>query len=426
MKIALEIKKSLGYSICFAFVLGFLLFCTSSDQTAKPTGMARCQFVIDQKVKQIPHFPRPGYLERFTDPVFGMRVVRVTAPEQPIPNLGVTWGPVARQHYSLDQAWNADQTLLILGRGTSGHGQLYLHGRTYEPLFFQQEPLSGTQHRWDPVHPHLRIFVGGHQAGKWDVTTGKITQVYTFQGYTKLQFGPNKGNPSNDGKMVAVQAQDRHGNPVAFAIDVQAGKKTPDIPLPSGLQWSYVTISPVGDLIVAKTEKSDQTQVYNLEGNLLQHWTEYGRPSHFDLTVDEQGEQVTVGVSKSAPDKGYVIKRRLRDGVVTKLLSGWASHTSARNIREPGWVYISVQDTNTSASKPFHKEVVAVALDGSGAVRRLAHTHYVRNNMRGDYVSETHASVSPDGNRIIFNSGWDDPSGTIAAYIIEVCQASLP
>lgn len=386
--------------------------------------MSQGQCVTDHGVKQIPHLPRPRYLERFTDPVFGTRVVRVTAPERPIPNLGVTWGPVARHHYSLDQAWNADQTLLMLHRGTSGQGPLYLHGSTYEPLFFRKSPLPGMQHRWDPVHPHLHIFVGGHQAGKWDVYTGKITQLYTFHGYTALQFGPNKGNPSNDGKMVAVQAHDRHGNTVAFAVNLQTGQKTPDIPLPSGLRWSYVTISPLGDLIVAKTKGSDQTQVYDWSGRLLQHWTEYGRPSHFDLTVDAQGAQVAVGVSKSAPDKGYVIKRRLRDGVVTKLLHGWASHTSARNIREPGWVYISVQDTNPSASMPFHKEIVAVALDGSGAIRRLAHTHHVRNAKQGDYVSETHASVSPDGSRVIFSSGWDDPSGTISAYVIDVCRES--
>src|SRR6266404_4142698 len=69
----------------------------------------------------------PQYLVPFTDPQFGSKVVKVTNPNNPVPGLGLTWGNIAIHHYSIDEAWNADQTLLRLDRGTTP--RVFLDGK---------------------------------------------------------------------------------------------------------------------------------------------------------------------------------------------------------------------------------------------------------------------------------------------------------
>ena len=139
--------------------------------------------------------------------------------------------------------------------------------------------------------------------------------------------------------------------------------------------------------------------------------------SHFDLAVDVDGEDVAVGVSK--PGKKYngsVIKLRLRDGHITRLtFKGYAGHTSTRNIQRRGWAYVTYQ-TRSRNWPPFFDEVVAVKMDGSGQVERLAHMHALRT----DYPTEAQACPSPDGKRVVFASTWESDSGRpIGCYVID-------
>lgn len=59
---------------------------------------------------------KPGYLGYAIDPVYGTRLVRISGdPGTAIPNVsGGIWGYCVRHHYSLDQAWNADESVLTL------------------------------------------------------------------------------------------------------------------------------------------------------------------------------------------------------------------------------------------------------------------------------------------------------------------------
>jgi hypothetical protein len=130
-----------------------------------------------------------------------------------------------------------------------------------------------------------------------------------------------------------------------------------------------------------------------------------------------------VGISKSDPDRYAIIKRRLADGKVTRLTGySQATHVSARNTRKPGWVFVTYGGTLSDVrgnedSEPFYQEVVALRIDGSGEIRRVAHSH----TGDGGYLSEAHASPSPDGSKVVFASGWwSTPSAPIAAYVAEV------
>lgn len=221
---------------------------------------------------------------------------------------------------------------------------------------------------------------------------------------------------------MAVFAIDSNGAQVAFGYDLDSETRGPDISL-AGVSVDWVSISPLGGRIVVNGW-NDNTQVYTWDGaEVGSRWTEYGRPSHYDLAVDENGDEVAVGVSKSDPDDGRVIKRRLSDGTVTVLTSGgYASHSSTRNLARPGWVYVTYNHLGPSWP-PYHDELIAVPPDGSGAVQRLAKLH----NEVIDYKGESQGVPRPDGRQVIFASNWNSGSSRpIRAYVIDTAPLCIP
>ena len=81
-------------------------------------------FVADADPVVIPQLNKPGYLDPYIDPAFGSRVVRITDSEP---------GEVNKPAYSSMQAWNADESYLLIYRtGTDDSGHKLLDGNTYE------------------------------------------------------------------------------------------------------------------------------------------------------------------------------------------------------------------------------------------------------------------------------------------------------
>jgi len=166
----------------------------------------------------------PEYLVPFIDSKFGTKVVKVTNPNNPIPGLNIIWGKVATHHYSSDQAWNADQSLLMMGKGTSG--KLFIDGTTYVPVMNLKSPGDV---RWHQTDPSLMVFLGKAGIGYWNVQKKTTQVVDALSGYTGPNWGDNKGNLSDDGTMLAVAATRSDGKKVVFAYDLVSGTKYPDI-----------------------------------------------------------------------------------------------------------------------------------------------------------------------------------------------------
>jgi len=382
-------------------------------------GLAAEAPVIHTNVVEMAEIPRPGYLESYVDPVFGSHVTRITGePGTAIPDISGEWHTVARHGYSKDAAWNCDQSMLLLRRHNGYPAMLFLHGTTYRPLFARNRS-PGTEIRWHPQKPGIMVYVKENVIGCWDLCNDSAAAIASFDGYTEFRIGPGEGNLSRDGRLIVVDGK-RGKDHVAFAYDLEEKRKYPDINL-NDVKRDWVSISASGRYIVLNGgingERGDQTQIFDLDGQKAGRlWEEYGCPSHYDLTIDDQGDDVAVGVAKSRPHDGRVIKRRLRDGKITVLTAGgYASHTSARNIGRPGWVYVTFQHRGPTRP-PYWDEVVAVKLDGSMTVERIAHLH----TQRVDYLTEAHAVPSPDGNRVVWASAWGAVAGRpISAYVAE-------
>jgi hypothetical protein len=363
----------------------------------------------------------PGYLAPATEASLGTTFVRVTTPDNPMGNGLACKRSYCTHRYSSAQAWNADQSLLLIVNGCNG--LCFLDGRTYAPLFRRQR---GGECEWHPQDPELMICVAGRRISRWAPRSNAEDVILDAEAYSELQFGPYKGNPSWDGNRIVVRAISQQGTLVAFALDLLDRRKFPDIELariPG--KNNYCGISPLGKYIFCQQsliDFTDQAFVFSVEGDLLQSWTEHHRPGHGDMTVDVDGHEVYVGISKSVPDKYQVIKRRLQDGQVTALAPyGEAQHASMRAIRRPGWVFLSYAGaalTPAGGKKvaPFAQEVIALKIDGSGEFRRIAHTR----NAPYDYWSETHGSPSPDGSQIIWSSNWGQRGGPVFDFVSRI------
>jgi hypothetical protein len=384
-----------------------------------PLGVARgYEALATAHVAAMPPMTYPDYLQTVTDPVFGTPFTRVTDPGQEIlPGIRCELA-YCTHRYSSSQAWNADQSLLVITNGCSG--LCFLDGSTYVPLFHRTIP---NECEWHPLDPALMICVDGDEIYTWNPRSDVRIAVYTFDGYENLQFGPYKGNPSRDGTRLVVRATNREGALVAFAYDMSTQRKYPDIDLTdlSGRN-GYCSISPSGQYVFCANETFDGTDiayVFTTDGIQLQHWTEHHRPGHGDMTIDTDGSDVYVGISKANPDKYHIIKRRLDNGAVTDLTPyGNGQHASTRNINRPGWVFVTYSGTYPEVAghpnvAPFYQEVVALRIDGSGELRRVIQTR----NSKHDYWSETHASPSPDGSQIIWSSNWGQPGGPVADFV---------
>jgi hypothetical protein len=365
-----------------------------------------------------PPMPRPDYLQVVTDPLFGTGFTRVTEPGRLLA-AGVSCKPAyCRHRYSSTQAWNADQSLLAINNGCNGI--CFLDGRTYEPAFHR--PMDDDC-KWHPTDPTLMICISRHEIYTWAPRSNANMIVYAPADYANLQFGPYKGNPSRDGNRLVVVATNGMGALVAFAYDLSARRKYPDINL-GDLPGShaYCGISPSGRYVYCFHGMDDGTEVtyiFTVEGVQVQHWTEHHRPGHGDMAIDEDGSDVYVGISKADPDKWHVIKRRLEDGRITDLApAGYGTHVSTRNINRPGWAFVSYEGSyskvvGSPGYAPFYQEVVALRIDGSGEIRRIAQTR----NVKSDYYSETHASPSPDASQVIWSSNWGESGGPVADYV---------
>lgn len=365
-----------------------------------------------------PHMELPDYLVPSVDPSLGTTLVRVTLPDSAMGNGVACKRSYCTHRYSSAQAWNADQSLLLIVNGCNGW--CFLDGQTYAPLFRRQR---AGECEWHPQDPEIMICVAGQRISRWAPRRNTEEPVFETEAYHQLQFGPYKGNPSWDGNRIVVRATSQAGALVAFAFDLSARRKFPDIVLarlPG--QNSYCGISPLGSYIFCQQsliDSTDQAFVFTIEANLIQSWTEHHRPGHGDMTVDDGGREVYVGISKSAPDKYQVIKRRLQDGLVTTLTPyGDAQHASMRAIRRHDWVFLSYAGTPLALTgrlrtAPFAQEVIALKIDGSGEFRRVAHTL----NASYDYWSETHASPSPDGSQIIWSSNWGQRGGPVFDFV---------
>ncbi len=411
-------------------------------------------------VFSVPAVGRPGYLAPFADPTFGTTITRIADdPAKPLtwtgpPSGSGTWGSDARHHYSKDQPWSSDGALLVL-QNSGSPSQVILDGNTYLPRYGKCGNYSVGDDRWHPAttHPHERINANGTRLEWFDVTTCTQTRVWTLP-FAVDFMGSGEGNPSRDGRFVALADATR-----VFVVDMDPQSPLQPYPnvrigpaldvsacgLSTGCTLDWVSISASGTYLVVDY-LGQHPRVFDINPTTLA-LTPRVMPSgsprcsggaasqgyiydlgHADLTLNpfDNNEDVLVGQEHCGNSGstlngtliGGVVLVRLRDGVITSLTDptneAYPHHISARNINRPGWVFVGYQP---ASGKRFNDEIVALKMDGTGAVERLAHKHSV---FSGCYRCESHSVPSLDGRRVVFASNWAASCGSLCGSTSEI------
>lgn len=378
-----------------------------------------CNLRSDTQSVTSPSIAKPGYLKSYTEPVFGTKVTRITGDPGTAIASGGMWGTDVHNEYSKVQAWNADQSLIYIetNRDNGGTGSVFLDGNTYQPKFSARCP--GNECRWHPLDPTSTIYAGKGVVGYWFPQTNTKMVIQSFPGYGELYIGPWEGNLSLDGSIIVLSGTAPDGTEVAFAYDLVRRIKYPDIKvLNFGNTLDWASISPKGGYVVMSFSEDDHTAITDLQGNLVTSFSA-GHPSHDDMTVDANGDEVAVGKAVSFPYGGMIVKVRLKDGAITKLTTGgYGRHSSTRDTT---FRFAAVSSFEPDAA-PYKGEIALVNLDGS-AVYRLAH-HYT---VVTDYEAEAIPTISPDGTRVIFSSNWGASSARpVQVYVIDLRGVCTP
>jgi len=379
---------------------------------------------------------KPGYLQPYRDPVFGTTVERVTDAE--------AWGySFVVNEYSKADPWNADgsRILLLDPKG----GWMILDGRTYKRLGFVKdkngENLEGApEPRWHPTDPDAFYYFDENNFLKYSLRRGKGTVLHTWKEYVRVG-ATGEGNLSTDGSKIAIAG---HGGPEGTPQDVfiyyinedRVGPKKDVSVAPEGIDW--VSVTPEGDYAMILWGETGGGSYQG--GELFDlDWNRIGRVTkgchHGDFAYDAEGRQVFVMAGANDPDfsdAAYIIGYSIPECKAKPLLKvDWyfGLHISGRCWKRPGWVVVSTfhewdEEGGGPAHgdpegdwDPFENEIFALALDGSGTVKRIAHDHAEKQM----YFEEPHAASNRDLTKVAFSSNWGEDIGKEKAdtYVAE-------
>ena len=376
---------------------------------------------------------RGNYLEPFTDKLFGSKVTRVVDdPGDGVHGTNILWSRPARHIYSSVAAWDCSDSLLAIRNagatkvdGSGAWEWSLLDGRTFEPKSSLE--TSFVEFRWWNTRPRRMLLITSGDLIDYDPVTKKSVSIPGASAIFAKYRNPGlngQGNLSNDDGTIVLSGADRKTGAVhAVAFSLEKGHIITGIPLKIP-RLDYATVSPKGNYIVVVGEfekgKGDRTQIYDLKGSQTgERWEPYGSPSHYDLAIDRDGREVAIGVAKSRlpnVDPGSIISRELETGKTTVLLrGGYGMHISCRNLKLPGWAFVSYPVTDSKTYPPFSDELVAVRIDGSGKFRRICRFH----SRGGDYWAQPQASVNTAGTKAVFATNSGEPGRGAESFVVE-------
>lgn len=346
--------------------------------------------------------------------------------------------------YSKRQAWNADESLMLL---RTGDGKTLLYdGATYA---FKKvlDDVGGEDVFWHPANPGLLYYNPDNTLWSCDVATDERKKLHSFAEYTFANTRA-EGNLSRDGATYAFVGQiyDSAAQTVTFkdlvVFDLANGKVAAKLALPKGTEnFDWVSISPGGKYVVVdyadeEAKRFHGVEVYDRGFKFL--WQKPLGAGHSDLAIDANGDEVLV-MDQYDKERNVTVLRKVRlsDGRETTLLEVsqfFDLHISCRNEKRSEWCVVSTFDYvgrlthDAKGWLPFEDEIFAVKLDGSGEVRRIAHhrsrryTPATPDSDRSVYFAEPHATVSRKGDRILFGSNWGEKvesEASVDAYVVE-------
>ena len=415
--------------------------------------VADCSSLTDVAAHNPPAIPsRPAFRQEYKDPTFGACVTRVTDAQ----TLGVN---EAVHTYAELQAWNADQSLILLTTNQIIDAKT---SQLVHRLDFGW-PGTGTAVRWSPSDPLALYYTGELLSGSDGIACGvgkarlmryrlipgspmrgQKELVHCFTEYSKFDKNASFQEMSSDGRYIALVSTDGQ----AFLYDLVANKKLATVSIPAWIEWAEP--SPLGDYLLINFGGGGDGPQSGLEAYNPQTGAKVGKVAtghgHGSTALGPDGVQWYVYttfdnyVGVAGP---YIVKARIpkgyddwkagdKTGLVALVELDWNAslHTSCRTPRSE-WCAVSTY-AMTKTNVPFYQEVFRLSLNStlqSPKVQRLAHHRSERNLPAScgmsNYWADPHASTSRDGTQIIFGSTWGQACRS-EAYVIRLAGTAPP
>src|ERR1700684_4188733 len=184
--------------------------------------------------------PRPGYLVPVVDPAFSTSVVRVSD--------AAVFGSsdqFLRNAYAKTEPWNADGSRVLLSYSKTGY---VLDGSSYRLV--GRVPLNSVGDAvWSAVDPDVIYRSQGNALVRVSASSGVVTPVATFAGYSSVVVGGGEGSPSNDGRYLTLVGRSAAGES-ALVFDLVAGRLVGERLLGPAGSVDWVAMSQSGASVV--------------------------------------------------------------------------------------------------------------------------------------------------------------------------------
>jgi uncharacterized protein (TIGR03437 family) len=366
----------------------------------------------------LPALPAAG--GKFNDPVFGTEIMRVTDARD--------GGSGAGTSYSYWPSFNADNTrLLVMGTGTEAGVALY----DFDPNTFrlgakQTLPLlnGGYPFTYDLTWSHNEpdILYGHTATALWRYNARTRSYSLAFDLAARLPHGYSfaQASLSADDDVFACTLQDSRTWAVVGYIAYR--RSTDTILYTSNDNHNEVRIDKSGRFLFVNTNDIGvgkmEVRIIDLSTGQATGLTDDApdhAPSHYD-----------VGTGTAVGNGNYLV------GISSRNLATPHSYTKILDLsgqRNYGGFHLSMLADNEEWSLVsfytphvngvMQGEVVQVATDGSGRVRRLFHHQAIV----AGYYDSPRANISRDGRFIAFGSNWGVAGGRHDMFVARITPA---
>jgi hypothetical protein len=367
----------------------------------------------------------------FYDPTFGTRIMRVTD--------ATTVPGGAGTSYSYWPTFNSDNTkILVMEAGAQQYASIY----NFTPSTF----TLGTRLSAVPYSPPGNVPIRLDDAvwsyndpDKLFVHTDNGTKIYSYkvstQAYTLIK---DLSGYLSTGQFVQQMSVAQDDDTFGFTINVGAPnygdagyivyrKSTDTVKAQSNVGVNEVRLDKTGRFLLVNTNNQGvgqiEVQVVNLDTSQVENLTDDApdhAPSHYDVgsgIVVGNGNYLLgiTGRSLSAPHSFDEIL----DLTAEQNYGGFHLSMLADN---EGWTLVSFYTPHATLGQGLQRELVQVATDGSGRVRRLAHHQSIYQG----YYDSPRANISRDGRFVAFSSNWGSSRTDLFIAKIEPAPSLTP
>ncbi|MBQ4915039.1 hypothetical protein J8L85_11360 [Maribacter sp. MMG018] len=361
---------------------------------------------------------KPAYLETIVDPSFGTIIRRISDAGN---------GGVIKPMYSTIQAWNADESKMILYDQTNGVHQL-LDGMDYTFIrnLDDVRPDDIEQLFWDYNDPDVLYYLDALTDDfiKYSVSSGDKEVLVNVREVSGCDGNISMGNDvqmmSWDSDVIGFRCDNdktfgyRLSTEQLITIDVDDVNYIAAMPAPSGnLFYHSVSSYDANGNFKARLNKG------SVEHSCLGQMTD-GTDTNYSITFAE---------GPNGGCLGDIIAFDLNTGDCIPVIStdlGYdypksGSHISAVAHKNPGWIAASMIGYEQDGQSLLDQELVIARVEkGNVEVYRIGHHRADEDEF--DYWGEPHAVISPTGTRVLFGSDWSgsEDGTSVESYVVEL------